>query len=94
VTERRDLDLSAALLALLLSLFWGGNPVAIKLGLEDAPPLRLAWMRFVVGGVVIVLGPTGRDGHEPQYCVGRREHVAAAVVGNAAVPVAQGGPAR
>ena len=42
MTERRDLDLSAALLALLLSLFWGGNPVAIKLGLEDAPPLR-AW---------------------------------------------------
>jgi drug/metabolite transporter (DMT)-like permease len=55
VTQRRDLDLAAALLALLLSLFWGGNPVAIKLGLEDAPPLRLAWMRFVVGGVVIVL---------------------------------------
>jgi drug/metabolite transporter (DMT)-like permease len=29
--------------------------VAIKLGLEDAPPLRLAWMRFVLGGVVIAL---------------------------------------
>jgi drug/metabolite transporter (DMT)-like permease len=53
VTERRDVDLRGALLALLLSLFWGGNPVAIKLGLEDAPPLRLAWMRFVVGGLVI-----------------------------------------
>jgi drug/metabolite transporter (DMT)-like permease len=55
VTERRDVDLRGALLALLLSLFWGGNPVAIKLGLEDAPPLRLAWMRFVLGGVVIAL---------------------------------------
>jgi drug/metabolite transporter (DMT)-like permease len=55
VTDRRDVDLRGALLALLLSLFWGGNPVAIKLGLEDAPPLRLAWMRFVVGGVVIAL---------------------------------------
>src|SRR5206468_3502702 len=52
---RRDVDLRGALLALLLSLFWGGNPVAIKLGLEDAPPLRLAWMRFVVGGIVIAL---------------------------------------
>ena len=51
--ERRDVDLRGALLALLLSLFWGGNPVAIKLGLQDAPPLRLAWMRFVVGGVAI-----------------------------------------
>jgi drug/metabolite transporter (DMT)-like permease len=55
VSERRDVDLSGALLALLLSLFWGGNPVAIKLGLEDAPPLRLAWMRFVVGGGVIAI---------------------------------------
>ena len=29
--------------------------MAIKLGLEDAPPLRLAWMRFVVGGAVILV---------------------------------------
>jgi drug/metabolite transporter (DMT)-like permease len=55
VTDRRDVDLRGALLALLLSLFWGGNPVAIKLGLADAPPLRLAWMRFVLGGAVIAL---------------------------------------
>jgi len=55
VTERRGVDLSGALLALLVSLFWGANPVAIKLGLQDAPPLRLAWMRFVVGGAVIAL---------------------------------------
>lgn len=34
---------------------WGVNPVAIKLGLEDAPPLRLAAYRFVVGGAVILL---------------------------------------
>jgi drug/metabolite transporter (DMT)-like permease len=55
VIDRRDIDLRGALLALLLSLFWGGNPVAIKLGLEDAPPLRLTWMRFVLGGAVITL---------------------------------------
>ena len=55
MTDRRDIDLRGALLALLLSLFWGANPVAIKLGLEDAPPLRLAWMRFVLGGAVITL---------------------------------------
>jgi drug/metabolite transporter (DMT)-like permease len=29
--------------------------VAIKLGLLDAPPLRLAWMRFLLGGLVIAL---------------------------------------
>jgi len=39
----------------LVSILWGANPVAIKLGLEDAPPIRLAWMRFLVGGVVIGL---------------------------------------
>jgi drug/metabolite transporter (DMT)-like permease len=55
VTARRDVDLPGALTALLVSLFWGANPVAIKLGLEDAPPLRLAWMRFVVGGGAVAL---------------------------------------
>lgn len=64
MTDRRDIDLRGALLTLLLSLFWGGNPVAIKLGLADAPPLRLAWMRFVLGGAVIALWAalTGRLG--------------------------------
>ena len=55
MNDRRDVDLRGALLALLLSLFWGGNPVAIKLGLADAPPFRLAWMRFVIGGAVITM---------------------------------------
>ena len=50
MTERRAVDLRGALLALLLSLFWGANPVAIKLGLQDAPPLRLAWMRLSSAG--------------------------------------------
>ena len=38
-----------------MSLFWGANTVAIKIGLVDAPPLRLAALRFVVGGLVIAL---------------------------------------
>src|SRR4029453_4418693 len=41
--------------ALLVSLLWGANPVIIKIGLVDAPPLRLAWMRMVVGGLVVAL---------------------------------------
>ena len=53
--ERRNVDATGALLALLTSVFWGANTVAIKLGLADAPPLRLAWMRFVVGGVAIAV---------------------------------------
>jgi drug/metabolite transporter (DMT)-like permease len=38
-----------------VSLFWGANTVALKVGLLDAPPLRLAWLRFLVGGGVIAL---------------------------------------
>ena len=53
--ERRNVDATGALLALLTSVFWGANTVVIKLGLADAPPLRLAWMRFVVGGVAIAV---------------------------------------
>ena len=51
---RRPLTLRAGLFALLLSALWGGNPVAIKAGLEDAPPLRLGWLRFVIGGIVVL----------------------------------------
>lgn len=50
----RDLDLRGATLVLLLAALWGGNPVAIKIGLVDAPPLRLGWMRFVLGGLSIL----------------------------------------
>ncbi|MDA0366263.1 MAG: DMT family transporter [Chloroflexi bacterium] len=45
---------SATAFALVLNALWGGNAVAIKAGLRDAPPLRLAWMRFVAGGIVTV----------------------------------------
>jgi drug/metabolite transporter (DMT)-like permease len=49
------MDLTGAAMAVLISILWGANTVVIKMGLEDAPPLRLAWMRFVVGGIVICL---------------------------------------
>lgn len=51
----KDIDLKGAAVAVLISILWGANTVVIKLGLEDAPPLRLAWMRFVVGGATICL---------------------------------------
>ena len=58
----RRVDLPGAALALLVSILWGANPVAIKIGLADAPPLRLAWMRFLVGGAAILVwaAVTGR----------------------------------
>lgn len=49
------IDLRGALLALVISLFWGVNPVAIKLGLEDAPPFRLAAYRFILGGLAVLV---------------------------------------
>ena len=51
----KDIDVRGAAAALLVSVLWGANPVMIKVGLADAPPLRLAWMRMAVGGVVVVL---------------------------------------
>lgn len=49
----RSLDARGGLLALAVSVFWAANPVAIKVGLEDAPPLRLAALRFLVAGVAV-----------------------------------------
>lgn len=39
---------SASLLALLLCVFWGGVPPAIKLALEEMPPLAIAAYRFLI----------------------------------------------
>ena len=50
----RPLDWPGAVTATLLAALWGGNTVAVKIGLADAPPFRLACLRFVVGGLVIL----------------------------------------
>ncbi|MGH7373695.1 MAG: DMT family transporter [Candidatus Rokuibacteriota bacterium] len=50
----RPLDWRGTTTALLLSALWGANPVAVKIGLADVPPLRLAFFRFVLGGLVIL----------------------------------------
>ncbi len=50
----RPLDWRGTATALSLSALWGANPVAVKIGLADAPPLRLAFFRFVLGGLVIL----------------------------------------
>ena len=40
---------------MLLVLLWGGQPVAIKAGLEEGVgPLRLSAMRMALGGVVVI----------------------------------------
>lgn len=53
--RRRPLDLRAGLFILFVSTLWSGNSIAIKSGLDYAPALRLGWMRFLVGSIVILI---------------------------------------
>jgi len=39
----------------LLSIFWGGHPAALKVGLPYAPPIRQGWMRFLLSGIIIII---------------------------------------
>jgi drug/metabolite transporter (DMT)-like permease len=55
VNGRRPLSIKAGGLALLLSTMWAGNPVANKAGLEDAGPLRLGYLRFILGAIVVLI---------------------------------------
>jgi drug/metabolite transporter (DMT)-like permease len=36
-------------------MFWSGNSIAIKAGLDYAGPLRIGWMRFAAGGLVTLI---------------------------------------
>ena len=45
----REPDAGIIALVLFLALLWGGNSVAIKIGLQDIPPLALAGFRFIIG---------------------------------------------
>jgi drug/metabolite transporter (DMT)-like permease len=54
VASLRPLDWRGTATALVLAALWGANPVAVKVGLADAPPLRLAFYRFVLGGLVVL----------------------------------------
>ncbi len=40
-------------LSLLLAFLWGGNSPSIKVGLNDFPPMALAFFRFVIGLIVV-----------------------------------------
>jgi drug/metabolite transporter (DMT)-like permease len=44
---------SAVLAALAIHTLWGGNPVAVKLGLEAFPPLWSGFLRFALGCVCV-----------------------------------------
>jgi drug/metabolite transporter (DMT)-like permease len=50
----RELDRGAIAMVLLLAALWGGNTVAVKIGVADSPPLMLAALRFVIGGACVL----------------------------------------
>ena len=54
-TELRRLDVQGITLTLLAFLIWGGNTIAVKMALQDLPPFRLAWMRFILGGLSVLV---------------------------------------
>ena len=39
----------AVAVAVTMNCVWGGNPVAVKLGLEAFPPFWTAFLRFCLG---------------------------------------------
>tara|TARA_B100000902_G_scaffold242859_1_gene229937 strand:- start:631 stop:1539 length:909 start_codon:yes stop_codon:yes gene_type:complete len=51
-----SVGLTAACWALLIGVFWGGNSVAIKIGLDVLSPASMAALRFFFGIIVIWLG--------------------------------------
>ncbi|MDA0596204.1 MAG: DMT family transporter [Chloroflexi bacterium] len=53
--ERQPLSMKAGTFALLLAILWAGNPVANKAGLDDAGPLRLGYLRFILGAIVVLI---------------------------------------
>ena len=54
-TEHRRITPRAGAFAVFVSALWSGNSIAIKAGLDHAPPLRLGWYRFVTGAAVILV---------------------------------------
>lgn len=52
--EPKHVDIGAASLVTLMAFLWAGNPIAIKLVLDAAPPIRQAWMRLVLGGLTVL----------------------------------------
>jgi drug/metabolite transporter (DMT)-like permease len=49
------INIRAVLLLMLLSCFWGGNAVAMKIALNYMDPFILAGLRFALGAIVIAL---------------------------------------
>ncbi|MDP6345518.1 MAG: DMT family transporter [Alphaproteobacteria bacterium] len=49
------IPLAAVVVAVIINILWGANPVAVKIALEAFPPLTSAFIRFAIGVVCIAL---------------------------------------
>jgi drug/metabolite transporter (DMT)-like permease len=54
-TQDAPLSPSTALFVVFLFLLWGGNVVAVKVGLRGLPPLSMAGLRFILAGVLLAV---------------------------------------
>lgn len=77
---RRDIDLTGAALALLISVFWGISPATVKIAFQDIPPIRLAVFRFLLGGLAIAAW-AWRTGKFASFRIERHEIRPLVVVG-------------
>jgi drug/metabolite transporter (DMT)-like permease len=50
-----NIPLKAVLISVLIHTLWGGNPIAGKFGLVVFPPFASAFIRFVIGVIVVGL---------------------------------------
>ena len=50
------IGLKAGTLAIVTAVLWGGNPVAIKVGLDGMPPAAMAGLRFALGALTVWVG--------------------------------------
>ena len=50
------IGLKAGTLAVVAAVLWGGNPVAIKVGLDGVPPAAMAGLRFALGALTVWVG--------------------------------------
>lgn len=51
----QPITFKAAAAAILLGVLWGGNTPAIKIALEQVPPLALAGVRFIMGALTVLV---------------------------------------
>ncbi|HAE39224.1 MAG TPA: hypothetical protein DCG57_11385 [Candidatus Riflebacteria bacterium] len=62
--KRHKFSVAIAIIVLIsINLCWGGSYAVIKYAVEVVPPTTLAFLRFAIGGLFLMLIPIPRRGH-------------------------------